>query len=84
MAWRGAPNPDCGSIFKAKRAMVIYAALGIHKEQIQRRQPYIETTFNVQRRMADYYFERTLTWEALFRRHQGHPLDSLGGFCFTG
>jgi transposase InsO family protein len=71
----GAPEAivsDGGSIFKAKRALAIYAALGIQKEQIQRRQPwqsYIETNFNVQRRMADYYFERAQTWEELLERH---------------
>ncbi len=71
----GAPEAivsDGGSIFKAKRALAIYAALGIQKEQIQRRQPwqsYIETNFNVQRRMADYSFERAQTWEELLQRH---------------
>jgi transposase InsO family protein len=71
----GAPEAivsDGGSIFKAKRALAIYAALGIQKEQIQRRQPwqsYIETNFNVQRRMADYYFEKAQTWEELLERH---------------
>jgi hypothetical protein len=48
----GAPEAiviDGGSIFKAKRALGIYTALEIEKEQIQRRQPwqsYIETNFN--------------------------------------
>ena len=71
----GAPEAivsDGGSIFKAKRAMAIYAALGIQKEQIQRRQPwqsYIETNFNVQRRMAVYSFARAQTWEELLQRH---------------
>jgi len=71
----GAPEAivsDGGSIFKAKRALAIYAALGIEKEQIQRRQPsqsYIETNSNVQRRMADYSFERAQTWEELLQRH---------------
>jgi transposase InsO family protein len=71
----GAPEAivsDGGSIFKAKRALAIYAALRIQKEQIQRRQPwqsYIETNFNVQWRMADYDFERAETWEALLQRH---------------
>jgi putative transposase len=71
----GAPEAlvsDGGSIFKAKRALAVYAALGIRKEQIQRRQPwqsYIETNFNVQRRMADYSFERARTWEELLERH---------------
>ena len=52
--------------------MAIYAALGIQKEQIQRRQPwqsYIETNFNVQRRMADYHFSQATTWEELLERH---------------
>src|SRR5215210_7442050 len=71
----GAPEAivsDGGIIFKAKRAMAIYAALGIQKQQIQRRQPwqsYIETCFNVQRRMADYYFAKATTWEELLQRH---------------
>ena len=71
----GAPEAivsDGGSIFKAKRALAIYSALGIQKEQIQRRQPwqsYIETNFNVQRRMADYYFARATTWRELEERH---------------
>jgi transposase InsO family protein len=71
----GAPEAivsDGGSIFKAKRALAIYAALGIQKEQIQRRQPwqsYIETNFNVQRRMADYHFSQATTWEELLERH---------------
>jgi transposase InsO family protein len=71
----GAPEAlvsDSGSIFKAKRAMAIYAALGIRKEQIVLRQPwqsYIETCFNVQRRMADYHFAKATTWEELLQRH---------------
>ncbi len=71
----GAPEAlvsDGGGIFRAKRAMAIYAALGIQKEQIARRQPwqsYIETGFNVQRRMADYHFSRATTWEELLERH---------------
>jgi hypothetical protein len=63
---------DGGSVFRAKRALAIYAALGIRKEQIQRRQAwqsYIETNFNVQRRMADYYFARAQTWDELLQRH---------------
>jgi hypothetical protein len=71
----GAPEAlvsDSGSIFKAKRAMAIYAALGIQKEQILLRQPwqsYIETCFNVQRRMADYHFAKATTWDELLQRH---------------
>src|SRR3954471_7023309 len=71
----GAPEAivsDGGSIFKATRAMAIYAALGIQKEQILLRQPwqsYIETCFNVQRRMADYHFAKATTWDGLLQRH---------------
>jgi transposase InsO family protein len=71
----GAPQAlvsDGGAIFKAHGAMAIYAALGIEKEQIARRQPwqsYIETCFNVQRRMADYHFARATTWDELDQRH---------------
>lgn len=71
----GAPEAlvsDSGSIFKAKRAMAIYAALGIEKKQILLRQPwqsYIETCFNVQRRMADYHFAKAITWDELLQRH---------------
>jgi hypothetical protein len=61
----GAPEvlvSDGGGIFKAKHAQGIYAALGIRKEVIdagQAWQNYIETNFNVMRRMADvHYAER--------------------------
>ncbi|MBA4117092.1 MAG: helix-turn-helix domain-containing protein, partial [Rubrobacter sp.] len=46
---------DGGAVFRATRALAIYEALGVCKEQIERRQPwqsYVETHFNVQRRMA--------------------------------
>ncbi len=63
---------DGGSIFKANRATTIYEALGIGKEQITKRQPwqsYIESNFNVQRRMADWHFARAKTWEELLAVH---------------
>jgi hypothetical protein len=49
-----------GGIFKATRSKSVYAALGIGKEEIERGKPYqsyIEATFNIQGRMADYHFE---------------------------
>ena len=58
----GAPErlvTDGGSIFKANQAQSVYRALGVEKEQIDRGKPwqsYIETTFNIQRRMADFHF----------------------------
>ena len=52
----------------------IKRALGITKEEIERRKPwqnFIETTFNIQRRMADYYFARAESWEELVAAHDG-------------
>ena len=63
---------DSGSIFKAKHAMAIYAALGIEKFQIERAQPwqnYIETHFNVMRRMADYHYAQATTWSQIRAAH---------------
>jgi len=47
---------DSGGVFRGNQVLRIHAALGIRKEQIEQRrswQSYIETTFNIQRRMAD-------------------------------
>jgi transposase len=63
---------DGGGIFRAKQALSIYEALGIAKEEIDRGQSwqsYIETTFNIQRRMADFYFARAQSWEELVDEH---------------
>ena len=63
---------DGGSVFSAKQARLIYAALGIRKDQIERRQPWqnsIETHFNVMRRMADAHFAEATTWEELRAAH---------------
>ena len=71
----GAPEAlvsDGGAVFRAKQALAIYASLGIRKEQIARRQPwqnYVETLFNVQRRMADWDFARARDWAALADEH---------------
>jgi transposase len=72
----GAPEAlvsDGGSIFKAKQAVAIYRALGIRKEQIDKRQAwqsYIETAFNIQRRMADWHFAQAEHWEGLLGVHE--------------
>ncbi len=69
---------DGGSIFKAKQALAIYESLGIRKEQITKRQPwmsYIETAFNVQRRLADYRFVRAESWAALLAVHDQWVAD---------
>ena len=63
---------DGGGVFKANRAMAIYEALGIEKEQIERGKPwqsYVETTFNIQRRMADFHFEGAESWPELVEAH---------------
>ena len=71
----GAPEmlvSDSGSIFKAKHAQAIYAALGIRHVEIDRGQPWqnsIETHFNVMRRMADYHYARATTWAELQAMH---------------
>lgn len=52
---------DGGGVFKANRAIAVYEALGIEKEEIERGKPwqsYVETTFNIQRRLADHHFQR--------------------------
>jgi hypothetical protein len=63
---------DSGGVFHAKKALAIYARLGIAKHQIDKGQPwqsYIETTFAIQRRMADYAFAQAATWDALQTAH---------------
>lgn len=63
---------DGGGIFKANRAKAVYRSLGITKERIEKRQPwqsFIETTFNIQRRMGDFYFLKAVSWEQLVAEH---------------
>jgi transposase InsO family protein len=63
---------DSGSIFLANRAQAIYRALGIRKVEIEKGQPwqsYLETAWNVQRRMADHYFARAENWAGLLEEH---------------
>lgn len=77
----GAPDAlvsDGGAVFKAKQALEVYAALGIVKEQIdqgQAWQSYIETQFNVQRRMADWHFTKAATWDELRAVHDQWVAD---------
>jgi len=71
----GAPEvlvSDSGSVFKAKQARLIYAALGIRHVEIERRQPWQndnETHFNVMRRMADHHYAQATTWTELQAVH---------------
>ena len=77
----GAPEAlvsDGGNVFKAKHARAIYAALGIRKEAIDQGQPwqnYIETHFNVMRRMADVHYAGAATWAALQAAHERFFFD---------
>jgi putative transposase len=69
---------DHGSVFRDHRAMQIYSALGIEKKEIEKRQSWqnlIETAFNVQRRMADWYCETAKSWDDLVAAHQKWGLD---------
>ena len=63
---------DGGGIFKAAQSKAVYQALGITKEQIERRKPYqsyIETTFNIQPKMADHHFVGAGSWDGLVEAH---------------
>jgi putative transposase len=63
---------DGGGIFRAKQALSIYEALTIAKEEIDRGQSwqsYIETSFNIQRRMADFHFARAENWSEFVAVH---------------
>jgi putative transposase len=73
----GAPSAivsDGGGIFYCNQAMDVYAALGIRKERIEPRQAwqnYVESHFNIARRMSDARFARATSWEeglAIHRR----------------
>ena len=63
---------DGGGIFRSDRAKAVYRALGIEKVEIERGQAwqsFIETNFNLQRRLADHFFAKTETWEELVSEH---------------
>jgi putative transposase len=72
----GAPEAlvtDSGRIFLANRAQKIYEALSIDKKEIEKGAPwqnYSETTFNIQRRMADWHFNRAENWTELLEEHE--------------
>ncbi len=72
----GAPSmivSDGGGQFRSNQALDVYAALGIRKEQIEKRQAwqnYIESHFNTVRKMADAKFARARSWEELLTTHR--------------
>jgi len=76
IAVHGAPEAlvtDGGGIFRANQGKAIYAALGIAHRQIDRGQAwqnYIETHFNIMRRMADYHYAQATNWAELQAVHE--------------
>jgi putative transposase len=63
---------DGGGIFCATQARAVYEALGITKHEIERGRPwqsFIETQFNVQKRMADHPFSEAEDWPELVNSH---------------
>jgi hypothetical protein len=77
----GAPGmlvTDSGSIFLANRAKAVYAKLGVDKEEIEKGRPwqnYSETTFGIQKRMADWHFSRAGSWTELVEAHDRFVAD---------
>jgi putative transposase len=67
---------DGGGIFRSDRATAVYAALNIEKLKIERGRPwqsFIETNFNLQRRLADHSFTKADSWEDLVGEHDLWP-----------
>ena len=76
---------DGGGVFKANQAKAVYRALGITKEQIERRKPYqsyIETAFGIQKRMADWHFAKAET-DALPLPRRAVARRPAGGRTFS-
>ena len=64
---------DSGSVFLSHEARRVYDTLHIEKREIKKRRPhqnFIETHFNIMRRMSDWSFEKAQTWEDLLAAHQ--------------
>jgi len=63
---------DGGGVFRARQARAVYESLRIRKEEIERGRPwqsFIETAFNVQRRMADHRFAEAESWAEFTEAH---------------
>lgn len=77
----GAPKTlvtDSGSVFLANRAKAVYAKLGVRKEEIEKGRPwqnYSETTFGIQRRMADWHLQNAESWVELSAAHDRFVAD---------
>jgi putative transposase len=66
------PVDDSGGILPAKESKRIYRPLKIGKDRIDRGQAwksYIETTVNIQHRMADWHFAQARSWTQLRGAH---------------
>ena len=64
---------DSGGIFYCNQAVAVYKALGIKKERIEKRQAwqnYIESHFNIFRRMADAHLAVATSWEQALSLHR--------------
>ncbi len=64
---------DNGSVFTSHETRWTCEQLGIEKREIKKGRPYqnyIEAAFGVQRRMADWSFEKAQTWEDLLAAHE--------------
>jgi len=69
---------DNGKVFISHEIRWVCELLGIEKKEIQKGrsyQNYIEAAFGVQRRMADWSFEKAHTWEDLLAAHEKWLLD---------
>ena len=64
---------DGGGIFYSNHAMAVDQALGIEKKRIDPKQAwqnYVETMFNIVRRMADFHFHQARSWEEMDQIHR--------------
>jgi len=69
---------DNGGVFLSHDVRKIYDSLGIEKKEIKKGKPYQnyrEAAFGVQRRMADWSFEKAQTWEDLLAAPEKWLLD---------
>jgi putative transposase len=69
---------DNGKVFISHETRRVCEQLGIEKKEIKKGrsyQNYIEAAFGVQRRMADWSFEKAQTWEDLLAAHEKWLLD---------
>ncbi len=69
---------DNGKVFLSHETRRVCEQLGIEKKEIKKGrsyQNYIEAAFGVQRRMADWSFEKAHRWEDLLTAHEKWLLD---------